>query len=53
MIGFAAGKLMALDIRTSEAEVIWTAGLRKFTRWGRSGVKLVVTDAHKGIKAAA
>jgi len=37
---------------TSEAEPIWTEFLRKLTRRGLSGVKLVVSDAHEGIKAA-
>ncbi|TIL83692.1 MAG: IS256 family transposase, partial [Mesorhizobium sp.] len=37
---------------TSEAEPIWTEFLRKLTRRGLRGVKLVVSDAHEGIKAA-
>ncbi|ESX64194.1 transposase [Mesorhizobium sp. LSHC414A00] len=31
---------------------IWTEFLRKLTRRGLRGVKLVVSDAHKGLKAA-
>ena len=41
-----------MEIGTSEAEAIWTEFLRKLTRRGLSGVKLVVSDAHEGIKAA-
>jgi transposase-like protein len=37
---------------TSEAEPFWTAFLRKLTRRGLRGVKLVISDAHEGIKAA-
>uniref|UniRef100_UPI00177D1B76 IS256 family transposase n=1 Tax=Mesorhizobium mediterraneum TaxID=43617 RepID=UPI00177D1B76 len=33
-------------------EPIWTEFLRKLTRRGLRGVKLVVSDAHEGIKAA-
>ena len=36
---------------TSEAEATWTEFLRKLTRRGLRGVKLVVFDAHEGIKA--
>ena len=42
-----------MDIGPSEAETFWTAFLRKLTRRGLRGVKLVVSDAHEGIKAAA
>lgn len=45
------GKL-GMEIGTSEAEAIWTEFLRKLTRRGLRGVKLVVSDAHEGIKAA-
>ena len=41
-----------MDIGTSEAEPIWTEFLRKLTRRGLRGVKLVISDAHEGIKAA-
>ena len=33
-------------------KTFWTAFLRKLTRRGLRGVKLVVSDAHEGIKAA-
>ena len=41
-----------MEVGTSEAEPIWTEFLRKLTRRGLRGVKLVVSDAHEGIKAA-
>jgi transposase-like protein len=41
-----------LEIGTSEAEPIWIEFLRKLTRRGLRGVKLVISDAHEGIKAA-
>ena len=41
-----------MEIGTSEAEAIWTGFLRKLTRRGLRGVKLVVSDAHEGIKTA-
>jgi len=44
--------VLGLDIGASEAETFWTAFLRKLTRRGLRGVKLVVSDAHEGIKAA-
>ena len=45
-------EVLGLQIGTSEAEPIWTDFLRKLTRLGLRGVKLVVSDAHEGIKAA-
>ena len=43
---------LRLDIGPSEAETFWTAFLRKLARRGLRGVKLVISDAHEGIKAA-
>jgi transposase-like protein len=40
-----------MDIGPSEAETFWTAFLRKLSRRGLRGVKLVVSDAHEGINA--
>jgi len=37
----------------SEAEPFWTNFLRSLTRRGLRGVKLVISDAHEGLKAAA
>lgn len=45
-------EVLGMDIGPSEAEPIWTAFLRKLTRRGLRGVKLVIFDAHAGIKAA-
>ena len=42
-------EVLGLEIGTSEAEAIWTDFLRKLTRRGLRGVKLVVSDAHEGI----
>ena len=41
-----------MDIGPSEAETFWTEFLRKLARRGLRGVKLVISDAHEGIKAA-
>jgi putative transposase len=46
-------EVLGMDIGPSEAETFWTAFLRKLTRRGLRGVKLVISDAHEGIKAAA
>jgi transposase-like protein len=45
-------EVLGMDIGPSEAEPFWTAFLRKRTRRGLRGVKLVISDAHEGIKAA-
>jgi putative transposase len=45
-------EILGLDIGPSEAETFWTAFLRKLARRGLRGVKLVISDAHEGIKAA-
>ncbi|KAB1082949.1 IS256 family transposase [Neorhizobium galegae] len=45
-------EVLGLEIGTSEAEPIWTEFLRKLTRRGLRGVKLVVSDAHESIKTA-
>lgn len=44
---------LGLAIGPSEAEPFWTALLRQLTRRGLRGVKLVIADAHEGLKAAA
>ena len=41
-----------MDIGPSEAETFWTAFLRKLRQRGLRGVKLVISDAHEGLKAA-
>jgi transposase-like protein len=45
-------EVLGLDIGPSEAEPFWTDFLRKLTRRGLRGVKLVISDSHEGIKAA-
>src|ERR1700759_4677520 len=45
-------EVLGMEIGTSEAEAIWTEFLRTLTRRGLRGVKLVVSDAHEGIKAS-
>jgi putative transposase len=44
-------EMLGLDIGPSEAEMFWTAFLRKLASRGLRGVKLVISDAHEGIKA--
>jgi transposase-like protein len=41
-----------MDVGRSKAEAFWTPLLRKIARRGLRGVKLVVSDAHGGIKAS-
>ena len=45
-------EILGMDIGPSEAETFWIAFLRKLRRRGLRGVKLVVSDAHEGLKAA-
>jgi transposase-like protein len=45
-------EVLGLDIGPSEAETFWTEFLRKLRRRGLRGVKLVISDAHEGLKAA-
>ena len=45
-------EILGMDIGPSEAEIFWTAFLRKLARRGLRGVKLVISDGHEGIKAA-
>ena len=46
-------EVLGLDICPSEAETFWGEFLRKLARRGLRGVKLVISDAHEGLKAAA
>jgi len=43
---------LGLDICPSEAETFWSEFLRKLARRGLRGVKLVISDAHEGLKQA-
>ena len=45
-------EVLGMDIGASEAEPFWTEFLRRLTRRGLRGVKLVISDAHEGIRAA-
>jgi transposase-like protein len=45
-------EVLGMDIGPSEAETFWTEFLRKLRRRGLRSVKLVISDAHEGIKAA-
>jgi putative transposase len=45
-------EVLGMDIGSSEAETFWTEFLRKLRRRGLRAVKLVISDAHEGIKAA-
>lgn len=46
-------EVLGMAIGPSEAEPFWTSFLRSLTRRGLCGVKLVISDAHEGLKAAA
>ena len=46
-------EVLGMAIGASEAEAFWTEFLRGLARRGLSGVKLVISDDHKGLKAAA
>jgi putative transposase len=45
-------EVLGMTVGPSEAETFWTAFLRSLARRGLRGVKLVISDAHEGIKAA-
>jgi len=45
-------EVLGMAIGPSEAEPFWTGFLRSLMRRGLRGVKLVISDAHVGIKAA-
>ena len=45
-------EVLGMSIGASEAETFWTGFLRSLARRGLRGVKLVVSDAHEGLKAA-
>jgi transposase-like protein len=45
-------EVLGMAVAPSEAEPFWTDFLRKLTRRGLRGVKLVISDSHEGIKAA-
>ena len=45
-------EVLGMAVGPSEAEPFWTDFLRGLARRGLRGVKLVISDAHEGIKAA-
>jgi putative transposase len=45
-------EVLGMDVGPSEAETFWTDFLRKLRRRGLRGVKLVISDAHEGLKAS-
>jgi putative transposase len=45
-------EIVGLHIGPSEAESFWSDFLRSLVRRGLTGVKLVISDAHEGLKAA-
>jgi putative transposase len=45
-------EVLGLTIGASEAETFWVDFLRSLARRGLRGVKLVISDAHEGLKAA-
>ena len=46
-------EVLGLEVGPSEAEPFWTKFLRSLMRRGLRGVKLVISDAHEGLKKAA
>jgi putative transposase len=45
-------EIVGLQIGPSEAETFWSSFLKSLARRGLRGVKLVISDAHEGLKAA-
>src|SRR5438105_4412405 len=45
-------EVLGISIGVSEAETFWTEFLRSLARRGLRGVKLMISDAHEGLKAA-
>ena len=46
-------EVLGMAIGASEAETFWTEFLRSLARRGLRGVKLLISDDHKGLRAAA
>jgi putative transposase len=46
-------EVLGMAVGPSEAEPFWTKFLRSLTARGLRGVKLVISDSHEGLKAAA
>lgn len=45
-------EILGMATGASEPEVFWTDFLRSLARRGLRGIKLVIADAHEGLKAA-
>ncbi|MGH9043375.1 MAG: IS256 family transposase, partial [Acidimicrobiales bacterium] len=45
-------EVLGIDVGDSEDEIFWTAFLRSLKGRGLSGVRLVISDAHSGLKAS-
>jgi len=45
-------EVLGLDVGDSEAETFWTGFLRSLKTRGLSGARLVISDAHEGLRAA-
>ena len=45
-------EIIGLTVGASEAEIFWTEFLRSLKSRGLGGLKLVISDAHTGLKAA-
>jgi len=45
-------EVLGMTVGASEAETFWVEFLRSLARRGLRGVKLVISDAHEGLKAA-
>ena len=45
-------EIVGLHIGPSEAEIFWSTFLKSLVKLGLRGTKLVISDAHEGLKAA-
>lgn len=45
-------EVLGVDVGDSEAETFWTSFLRSLKARGLTGVRLVISDAHEGLRAA-
>jgi putative transposase len=45
-------QVLGVDVGPSEDKAFWTAFLRSLVKRGLKGVRLVISDAHEGLKAA-
>jgi len=45
-------EVLGIDVGDSEAETFWTGFLRSLKTRGLTGVRLVISDAHEGLRAA-